>query len=225
MKSTSNATAAKKSASQTVKKCLLIALTVLLCIVLLSSVILIFEAFAFRDRIPGNIVYKPAAEKHGNMSPTIKKGDYIILKALGDRELGEGDVISYRIPDKGFVLGRIQAVDGEKYFVFGDAETAETGVLVSRSDIRGVWNGFRIPLVGWVFILCQTVWGFAAALALIIAIDVLISALMRKKAEDLGKKDLKTVGLGLAGILILNCFLKKEKETGGAENEQQDKNV
>ncbi len=214
LKSTSNA-AAKKSPSQTVKKCLLIALTVLLCIVLLSSVVLVFEAFVFRDGIPGNIVYKPAAEKHGNMSPAIKKGDYIILKALGDEELGEGDVISYYIPDKGFVLGRIQAVEGERYFVFGDTETAETGVFVSRSDIRGVWNGFRIPLVGWVFIFCQTVWGFVTALVLIIVIDILVSVLMRKKAEDLGKKDFKTVGLGLAGILILSCFRKKE--TGGAE--------
>ena len=69
--------------------------------------------------------------------------------------------------------------------------------------------------MGWVFIFCQTVWGFVTALVLIIVIDILVSVLMRKKAEDLGKKDFKTVGLGLAGILILSCFRKKE--TGGAE--------
>ena len=222
MEKTSGVTTEKSRTSQKVKKGFLIALTVILCIILLSSAILIFEAFLFGDRIPGNFVIKPAAENHENMAPAIKKGDFIILVSIGNRTLEEGDVVSYYVPEKGFVLGRIISSDGEKYAVRGDTDTDAASMLVSRDDMRGLWKGFRIPLLGWLYIWCQTVWGFIIALILIIAIDILVSALMRNKAEKNGEGDEKTVGLGLIGMLVANAIMsgknKGGKNTKGAGN-------
>lgn len=218
MEETSGVTAKKSRSSQKVKKGFLIALAVILCIILLSSVILIFEAFLFGDRIPGNFVIKPAAENLENMAPTIKKGDFIILVSIGDRTLEEGDVVSYYVPQKGFVLGRILSSDGEKYAVGGDAETAS--MLVSRDDMRGLWKGFRIPLLGWIYIWCQTVWGFIIALVLIIAIDIVVSLVMRNNAKKNGHGDESAVGLGLIGMLVANAIMsggsKNSKGTKGA---------
>ena len=95
-------------------------------------------------------------------------------------------------------------------------------MLVSRDDMRGLWKGFRIPLLGWLYIWCQTVWGFIIALILIIAIDILVSVLMRNKAEKNGEGDEKTVGLGLIGMLVANAIMsgknKGGKNTKGAGN-------
>jgi len=140
--------------------------------------------------------------------------------SIGNRTLEEGDVVSYYVAEKGFVLGRIVSTDGEKYAVRGDTDTAS--MLVSRDDMRGLWKGFRIPLLGWLYIWCQTIWGFIIALILIIAIDILVSVLMRNKAEKNGKGDEKTVGLGLIGMLVASAIMsgknKGGKNTKGAGN-------
>ena len=157
-------------------------LYLVIAVLMLSSVLLIAESLLFGDRIPGNLNWKPAAAETESMNPTVKKGDLVILRSVRDDDLTVGTVVSY-YTDGGYVLGRITERHGAISLVMGDAETES--VAVQNADIRGIWNGTRIPLLGYLVAGIQDAPGVVLMIVAVILLFMIVMAIARRsKAGD-----------------------------------------
>ncbi len=154
-----------------------IALLVLLALFVFSCAVLILQSVIPTDRMPG--ILRPSAENNSAMSPTVKRGDFLLLRSANDG-IEEGDVISYKTV-RGFALGRVIAEDGDEIIVRGDADSI--AVKITKESVRGIWNGFRIPLLGYPILWIQTVPGCIVFIVLFILLDVAISLLTEKKKQ------------------------------------------
>ena len=175
----------------------------LLAVLMLSGVLLIAESLLFGDRIPGNIGWKPAAAKTNAMEPTVRKGDLVILYPVGEEELTEGTVVSYRT-EAGFVLGRITARNGAVSLVKGDAETES--VTVENAEIRGVWRGTRIPLIGYFVSTVQNSPKLVLAIVAAVLLFLLISAIARRSVDESGNVYSASSG-ETEGVAFVLCCL------------------
>jgi signal peptidase len=92
-----------------------------------------------------------------SMSPTINKGDAIILsKVSKDEQLKKGDIIAFTNNEK-VIIHRIQDItvsnDGKRLYVTkGDANNGVDSNLVSLKQVRGVVRA-KIPYVAY-----PTIW-------------------------------------------------------------------
>lgn len=152
-------------------------LYLVIAVLMLSSVLLIAESLLFGDRIPGNLNWKPAAAETEAMNPTVKKGDLVILRSVRDDDLTVGTVVSY-YTDGGYVLGRITERHGAISLVRGDAETES--VAVQNADIRGIWNGTRIPLLGYLVAGIQDAPGVVLMIVAVILMFMIVMAIARR---------------------------------------------
>ena len=120
-------------------------------------VVLIF-AVLFIAAMSGFFKYYIVVVGSGSMTPTILKGDAIMVKKLSEDELGElkvGDPLVFRC--SGLVLvHRITKITGtEKTLKFrtkGDFNSAEDSFVTSKEDVIGTVM-FKIPKIG-----VPTVW-------------------------------------------------------------------
>ncbi len=207
----------KNSAKRFMERGVRILWKTLLCMVILSCIVLIAESVLWSSQIPGNFVFKPGVEKNHAMEPTVKRGDFIILVRVNDTLLQEGAVVSYQFEQQ-FVLGRIVATENGAYWIKGDADAKDTAKLVQKEEIRGVWNGFRIPILGYPILWVQTVPGFVLIFVLFLMLDLLLSALIRRKVKKEGKEPDRNTGFGFCGVLLLNgCegIHRKIRKNGG----------
>lgn len=91
-----------------------------------------------------------------SMSPTINKGDAIILRKVNEKtNLAEGDIIAFQSNER-TVIHRIQDVmkqNGQTFYITkGDANKGVDTNMVSRKQIRGVVK-MKIPYVAY-----PTIW-------------------------------------------------------------------
>lgn len=92
----------------------------------------------------------------GSMTPTINKGDAVILEKINDKtNLEKGDIIAYS-NGKLIIVHRIIEVNGigknVTYTMKGDANNGKDPRPVSRNQIKGIVK-FKIPYIAW-----PTVW-------------------------------------------------------------------
>lgn len=156
-------------------------LWLVITVLMISSVLLIAESLLFGDRIPGNINWKPAVAKTAVMEPTVKKGDLVILRPVGEEDLTVGTVVSYHT-DGGYVLGRITERHGAVSLIKGDAETESEAV--ENTDIRGVWHGTRIPIIGYFVAGVQSAPGVVLMVVAVILLYMIVMAIVRRSYAD-----------------------------------------
>lgn len=171
----------------------------LLILLLLGCAVLIVQSLIPADRMPG--LLRPAAENNNTMSPTLRRGDFLLFRTPEDG-VKVGDVVSFRA-ETGFALGRVLAADGNSVRIKGDAEADSMAVIVPREAVRGVWNGFRIPLLGYPILLVQTAPGCLLVVLGVLLIDVLVwSAAGKRRFEE---SETETVGFAVAfgGVLLV----------------------
>ena len=114
---------------------------------LLIIIILIISSIGLYMK--GVMFWRPYAIVSGSMTPTINKGDLIILEKPGDLKIG--DIISFH-KSHSIVTHRIIDIHGNTLQTKGDANSAPDPYRVHKSDIIGkVW--LRIPYAGWPLIL------------------------------------------------------------------------
>jgi signal peptidase len=94
----------------------------------------------------------------GSMEPTIKTGSIIAIQPDRDfTKLQEGNIITYRSVDDPNVLitHRILEVqnvgDSFQYVTMGDNNDGKDPVAIPASNVVGLYSGFTIPLLGYVF--------------------------------------------------------------------------
>ena len=85
------------------------------------------------------------------MEDTIMPGDLILTKEIGDLELKEGDIISFRTNKYSVITHRIINIvneEGErKYYTKGDNNDSADRDFVCDAQIEGIYR-YRIPKLG-----------------------------------------------------------------------------
>lgn len=88
-----------------------------------------------------------------SMWPTLKRGDLVIVRGLGDDAVAPGQIVVYRNSgDDTMIIHRVIEVDGANLVTQGDANT-EPDEPISVSDVAGVVPmlgdmPLRIPFIG-----------------------------------------------------------------------------
>jgi len=91
--------------------------------------------------------YKVLYITNGSMQPTLQPGDLFLVKQ-DHSDLEVGDIISFQI--EGYndtITHRIVRIDNGVFYTQGDANNSED--VSNITNIRGVYDNFRIPLLGW----------------------------------------------------------------------------
>lgn len=206
----------KKTTTQKILLGIRIFLLAVLGVITIFALILIIQSFLPADEMPG--VFRPSIADEETMAPAINRGDFLLLK--GSNQIDVGDVVSYKT-ESGFVLARVISAENGTLTVKGDAEHEAFAAVISASDVRGVWGGFKIPYIGYLITLIQTPAGCVCFIVAIILIDLAVSFAMRKSAEKRGAKEGKT-GAGIFGTLLLDGIelsadaIKKGRSKGGS---------
>ncbi len=99
-----------------------------------------------------------------SMKPTLSQGDIVYTKS--PQEIGRGDIISFTVPEVyqdqyGYpehLIHRVVRIDGNYIETKGDA-TGEDPFKTRISNVTGMYGGFKIPLLGHLFLFFQTLWG------------------------------------------------------------------
>ena len=132
-------------------------------LLLIGSLVLIIQSIFRRDQMPG--ILRPSVQIGSAMSPTLEHGDFLFFRRA-DETASVGDIVSYRRNGR-FALGRVTAADRTSVTVRGDAESEEDAVSVSRGELRGIWTGLRIPLLGYPLLWIRTLPGFLITVAVL----------------------------------------------------------
>ena len=98
--------------------------------------------------------YPMASITSGSMWPSLKKGDFILIKGVESKEeIGVGDIVVYKNP-KGFTIHRVIKMNEDTFVTKGDANNVEDAP-VSYDEIIGKPitindKPIRIPFLGMV---------------------------------------------------------------------------
>lgn len=156
------------------KKIFNIFINVLIWIIIFLAVLLtIICLTSRRNGISDIFGYVPIIIDYDSMSPTLKKGDFILSKKYKEEDLIKGDVISFvtTFNDKSIILThRIDEVipDGG-YKTKGDNNEGFDEYTIRKVDIIGIYNGFRIPLFGYLINFLKSGVGFFLIIVLPLA--------------------------------------------------------
>lgn len=112
-----------------------------------------------------------------SMEPVFSRGD-IVVTTSPPEEIESGDIVEvsvpkvfrqkYGYPEK--IMHRVVEVSGKYVVTKGDA-TGEDPFKSEKSNITGLYTGFKLPLLGHLFLFFQTMWGM-------IYLSILVGGLM-----------------------------------------------
>lgn len=147
---------------------------------LLVAVVVILAIALAGVRVVG---LQPLTVLSGSMEPNYPVGSLIYVKSVDPAMLQPGNVITFRLEGGALATHRIVGVEPEGFRTRGDANDAEDGGLVKRSDVVGT-PVMTIPMMGYVASFLQNPPGTYLAVSLGAAL-----LLMMFLPELLGKKN------------------------------------
>ena len=112
----------------------------------ISYVLIIAYAIVCIPMIFGN---HPVVVLSGSMEPTYKVGSIIYYKKIPEKELNEGDVITFITSNNKMVSHRIVNIDNGLIETKGDANNISDVNKIRYENIIGKVNKFNIPYVGY----------------------------------------------------------------------------
>ncbi len=145
-----------------------------------STVILVFVFIAAVIYVVPGLPFRVVASS--SMEPALNQGDVIYLTQ--PQNIEKGDIISFRVP-QGYqerygypehIVHRVVGRDGEYLETKGD-DTGEDPFKTRISNVTGVYGGFKIPLIGHLFLFFGTLWGRIYAGILITTLILYITPL------------------------------------------------
>ena len=145
-----------------------ILLDIFIAIVIISSTIItIITLLSNEDGIPIINGYSPFSIQTNSMSPTMKKGDLIIVKNVDPSTLVVGDIISFYDTIDGINVIKTHRIisiydDGKAriYTTKGDNNDTDDNYGLTEVDIVGKYINIKIPFVGGVIDVLKSKWGF-----------------------------------------------------------------
>ncbi len=143
---------------------------------LLISIVIVYKANKYPDKIPDIFGIKPMIVLSGSMESKIHTGDLVFVKIVDTNTLKENDVISFRNEDDKVTTHRIVEIieeDGSKKFrTKGDANNTEDTNLVEEKAVEGIYVA-RIAKVGNFLMFMHQPIGLATVLIIILLIGLI----------------------------------------------------
>lgn len=136
---------------KSIKKVTTVLGLILFIVVMAIGITIVYKSYAEPNKIPSVFGWKPFIVLSGSMEDTIMPGDLILTKEIGDLELKEGDIISFRTNKYTVITHRIINIvneEGErKYYTKGDNNDSADSDPVCNDQIEGIYR-YRIPKLG-----------------------------------------------------------------------------
>lgn len=153
----------------------------------LLTLLIILTALPLLSSSKFKLPYNTFAVESGSMTPTINKGDFILVKRQDSYTVG--DIITFRtgpINNEYNNTHRIITLKEDNTFITkGDFNNVEDVDPVTYENIIGKYIS-KIPLVGYPILFSRTVPGFI--LLIVIPSTILIYEEIRKIREEIGTK-------------------------------------
>ncbi len=163
--------------------------------VLIISIIIIYKANKYPDKIPDIFGYKPMIVLTGSMEGTINTGDLVFVKVVDTNTLKKGDIIAFRNEKNTVTTHRIVEVmeaNGSKLFTTkGDANNAEDANIVKSSEVEGIYVS-RIGKLGNFLMFVQQPIGLVVILLVILVVGLICLQIVNKlEDKKLSKEEEK----------------------------------
>jgi signal peptidase len=147
-----------------------------LVLLVLLALVAPFVVFAVPQAVGANHGFVVLS---GSMEPYMSAGDVVIVDRVPPREIGRGDVITFRqggnIPTTHRVIERVADADGVAFRTMGDANEDPDAGLVSPASVLGEVV-LVIPLIGFVIQFANTTVGTIALVVVPIGLLLLSEA-------------------------------------------------
>ncbi len=113
-----------------------------------------------------------------DLNDQIKRYDLIFLSPMPEQEdIKLYDVVAYQAADDTLIIHRIikiEEVDGQTLYTFrGDSNESSDLLRVSYSQMKGIYNGNRVPFVGSIIVFFQSPAGWICMLLMVLVLVVL----------------------------------------------------
>ena len=129
----------------------------------------------------------PVVVLSGSMEPTYKVGSVIYYKKVSEKELKEGDVITFNVNNNKMVSHRIVNIDNGLIETKGDANNVSDVNKIRYENVRGKVGKLSIPYVGYYIKMVND----NLTLVVIAAVIILVSEFLISNTEafDIHKKN------------------------------------
>lgn len=125
----------------------------------------------------GLLGYRGYTVISGSMEPTLKVGDYIIVKSKPFEQVQDKEIISFK-QENVLVTHRVMQHVGDKLQTRGDANNVNDLVEVTADDYVGSYQ-FRIPQLGRLMIWLQDPLIYSIVMA-VIALRIAVMLILKK---------------------------------------------
>jgi signal peptidase I len=113
------------------------------------------------------------------LGPTFDRGDLLLLTDVDADDVGRGDVVRFRRPDRTVTHRVVDRLPDGRFATRGDANAAVDPWIVRPDDVLDRYRG-RIPKVGYAFRALATPLGRLATL--VVAAAVVVVRVSRRRA-------------------------------------------
>lgn len=137
--------------------------------------------------IPMIFGHHPVVVLSGSMEPTYKVGSVIYYKKVSEKELKDGDVITFNANNNKMVSHRIDNIDNGLIETKGDANNVSDVNKIRYENVRGKVGKLSIPYVGYYIKMVND----NLTLVVIAAVIILVSEFLISNVEafDINKKN------------------------------------
>ena len=151
---------------------------------IISYVLIIIYAIVCIPMIFGK---HPVVVLSGSMEPTYKVGSVIYYEKVSEKELKEGDVITFNANNNKMVSHRIVNIDNGLIETKGDANNVSDVNKIRYENVRGKVGKLSIPYVGYYIKMVND----NLTLVVIAAVIILVSEFLISNAAafDINKKN------------------------------------
>ena len=158
--------------------------------ILILSLIIMFKARMYPDKVPDVFGYKPMIVLSGSMETSIFTGDLVFVKMVDTNILKENDIIAFRNESDTVTTHRIIEIikeNGKTLFrTKGDNNDSEDAKLVATSAVEGIYV-FKISGLGNVLMFLKEPKSLAILLLITLVLGLTWIQIM-DKIENKNKK-------------------------------------
>lgn len=137
---------------------IIVRITFIIGIVL--SAIMILSFLFNKNKIPGVFKNKPVVIETNSSISSVKKGDLVIIKDIEKNEYKKGNIVVFRGDKKKNIISKIENIEDNSFLL-------SRNIKIDKNDLQGI-KKIRIPLLGYVIMFLQSIYGFIITIILLV---------------------------------------------------------
>ena len=137
---------------------IIVRITFIIGIVL--SAIMILSFLFNKNKIPGVFKNKPVVIETNSSISSVKKGDLVIIKDIKKNEYKKGNIVVFRGDKKKNIISKIENIEDNSFL-------PSRNIKIDKNDLQGI-KKIRIPLLGYVIMFLQSIYGFIITIILLV---------------------------------------------------------